>query len=282
MLLAMLAGCAQIPGLGLARPQPSDASANDASAPSRSAARTNGGIDVVHLRFDVLRADIPIGRDGVRNARKIWNHVDELRIDPELQANLVRNGIRIGVARGASWPAINTILETADAKADIQNTVVQPGTPLSLEMGTVTDDRPVFVLDDQNRLNGERFDPGQLLVEVGYLVHTELGKCTDLEAKLLIREGTGGMEWRNINGVVQQVPAYDQRVFSNLAPVVTLCADEFLIIGPSELATNEYSLGGVFFTRKAGGRLQESILCITPRPFRGNELEPMAANIPKP
>ena len=51
---------------------------------------------VVELHFDVMRVDLPYDSD--RHSSKLWNHVDEVCVEPGQSVLLGRNGIRIGVA----------------------------------------------------------------------------------------------------------------------------------------------------------------------------------------
>jgi hypothetical protein len=57
-------------------------------------------------------------------------------------------------------------------------------------------------------------------------------------------------------------------VFPDLKGVVTVNAGEYLVVGPSERAENEYIVGSRFLTRTSGGQRYETLLIFTPQPFQ--------------
>ena len=84
-----------------------------------------GEVQVVELVFDVVRAEMRLG--GIRHSRKVWNHVDELRVAPELAARLARNGLRVGAASADAWPAVRARPESAEARGSRQQLAAQCG-----------------------------------------------------------------------------------------------------------------------------------------------------------
>ena len=254
-----------------------DASARSFHANSPSAvigapkSSTGGAIRVVDLAFDVLRADLPVGT--VRHSRKIWNHVDELRIDPSLVARLARNGLRVGAASVGSWPAIRAVFEAAGARLAKNLAVVQRGVPLSIKLSTLREAESIFSYDLDTRLIGKTFSAGDKVLNLDYVFHPELGRCTDVQLRFEIRRDRNEMSWVRQNGTIRQVPALDRHVFDGLTVLVTLQPEEFLVIGPSEEATNEYLVGSRFLSDSREGAQYETVLCITPKPFHlRNEL----------
>lgn len=221
---------------------------------------------MIDLAFDVVRVDLPIA--GVRHSRKIWNHVDELRVDSELIARLARNGLRIGAASPDAWPAIRAILEAAEAEVRRDQLVAQRGLPLSIQLGSINDSESVFSYGADERLVGKTFPAGDKLVNVDYVFHPELGGSTEVRVSFEIRHDRGAMTWEQRNGVVQQVPDYERHLFADLSPALTLNAGEFLVVGLSDQAKNEYLIGSRFLTRVESGKRYETLLFLTPQPYQ--------------
>jgi hypothetical protein len=221
---------------------------------------------VIDLVFDVARIDFPVRPE--RHARKIWNHIDEGRIDASSAAMWVRNGMRIGVGTPEAWPAIRAIAVASQAQVRRDPLVAQPGQPLAIELAAVAEDESIFCFDRSGRLVGKTFSAGSKVLTIEYLFHPDLGRCTDLQVSFEIRRDHGVMTWERREGILQQVPSHDRHAFAELAAVLTLRPDEFLVIGVGEPLEHEYLLGGRLFTQEVGGRRLESVLCVTPRPYQ--------------
>lgn len=231
--------------------------------PSEAHAGTSE-IPVFDLVFDVLRIDLPI--NTIRHSRKVWNHVDELRVDAGLVTRLVRNGLRVGVASGDAWPAMQAIFDAAGAQWHRERLVAHGGLPIAVAVGSISEPESIFSYDGSNRLVGKTFSTGKKLLTINYAYRRELGGVVDLQVAAEVRDDRGVMTWENRNGVIRQVPAYNRYTFDNLGVLLTLNQGEFLVIGPSAEARNEYLLGSRFFTTERAGRRYESILCLRPSP----------------
>ncbi len=221
---------------------------------------------VVRMAFEVVRIQLPM--EGIRNSRKIWNHVDTMRLEPGLAERLVRNGLRVGVVSPGAWPAIQTILDACDAAVHKERTPDQNGLPLTIELGVIAGSESIFCYPPSNRLVGKTYQGGKKLITIEYGVHTELGGCVDVQAQLEIRRDRGVMTWERRDGALRQVPAVDRHLFSDLAARATLNPGEALLIGPSASADNEYLLGSRFLMSRQAGGLYETLLCITPIPYQ--------------
>lgn len=257
-------------------PHESDAPVNEAAVPSPAntrpvASRGTGPVRVLGLAFEVWRIDLPV--ESVRHSRKIWNHVDESRIEPALAARLARNALRVGAVSEHAWPAIRTILQAAGATSDSKQVMAQNGLPLELAVGNVDDDgESIFSYGMDNRLSGNTFDAGKKLIGIDYAVHAELGGSIELNINFEIRHDRGMMTWERRDGIIRQVPATDRNVFTEIAAVITLNPDESLLIGPGEEADNPYLVGSRFFTRREGGDRFETLMCVTPVPYETRQV----------
>ncbi len=241
------------------------------SATVNRAAGPGGPSDVVNLAFDLLRTELPV--ESIRHSKKVWNHVDELRIDSALSGRLARNGLRIGAASVDAWPAIRTILDSCGARAHREQLLPQTGLPVVVELGTIESSESIFCYAPDGRLVGQTFPAGGKLITFGYRVHPELGGYVDLKVSLEVRHDRGVMTWERRDGIIRQVPALDRRVFEDLSVLLSLKAGEFLVIGPSKEADNEYLLGSRFFMRQRGDIRYEVLLLVTPSPYRTRTAE---------
>ncbi|MHC4233789.1 MAG: hypothetical protein ACYSUQ_01610, partial [Planctomycetota bacterium] len=124
------------------------------SAPNRQTDQ----IVVVHMQFEVLRLELPA--DPIHHSQKIWNHADELRIDPVQTALLRGNGLRIGAASTDAWPALRAIFEACEAEALSASHTVRQGMPLTLELGEIQSDETVFLLTADHRMVGKTYAGG--------------------------------------------------------------------------------------------------------------------------
>lgn len=221
---------------------------------------------VTHLVFDVLYVAWPAG--DVAAARKIWNHVDEMRAGSASVARLARNGVRVGAAGPDDWPAIRAILDAAGATARPEQLMSQTSLPVGIAMGQVEEAETVFAYDREGRLAGRTLEAGERLLQLDSAHHPELGGTTDIRVTFIVRHDTGRIKWEQQDGILQQVPDYVIHDFDSLGALLTLQPGEYLVAGPSGEFDNEYLVGARFFTDGQGNRASERLVIITPSPHR--------------
>ncbi len=279
-LLSALAGGFATPGCGTWRIWPFDAGGGRASHEAGTTDRIAdptvksdpgrrqpaASLRVVHLAFDVLRVDLPLG--GVRDARKVWNHVDQLRVEADAGAQLARNGLRIGVATPDSWAAITTILDNPVAETRKEQFLAEQGLPVTIQLGSISEGETIFSYGPDGRLAGKTFPVGDKLLTLDYEFRPQLGGCTDVRVGFEVRHDRGVMTWERHEGLIKQVPAYDRHTFEAVGSAVTLKPGEILVIGSNEQAGNEYLVGSRFLTALRAGERVETLLFITPQPFQ--------------
>jgi hypothetical protein len=223
-------------------------------------------IVVVQMQFDVLRVELPA--DQIHHSEKTWNYVDELGGDPTRAALLRRNGFRMGTATADSWPALRVVFEACDARVLRATHVVRRGSPLTLELDSVDDDEPVFLLTADNRLVGRTLDRGEKYLHLDYAFNLEGEGVVTIEVTPEIHT-MGRTEYRQGDrGEVRRVRPYEGMVFHELSNTLNLAAGEFLVIGPDTTSSTGLTVGRRFLTRTHEGRVYETVLCITPQPFR--------------
>jgi len=223
-------------------------------------------IQVLLVEFDILRVEIP--SEPVRHSQKVWNHVDELRVDPDLAGALARNGVRLGVSSSASWPALRAVFQASGARVERVRHSASSSLPLLLDLGSFDRPATVFAYDRRGGMSGRTLPRGRRIVRLDYDVHPAPRLETDLRVAFDILPEQAASSWVvEPSSVTTVVPLYS---FSDLTSVLTLSADEFLVIGPGEETTNAYLIGSTYFRRPIQGRRFDTVLCITPRVFRRN------------
>ena len=236
-----------------------------------------GGLRIVDLVFEVRRAAIPAA--DTHHSRKIWNHVDELRLGADAAALLARNGLRIGAASPGSWPAIDAVLKAGGARIETRQLVTQRGWPLAIAMGPIAEGASIFTYDRSGRLSGKTYDGGEKLLNLDYDYHPQMGGSIDIGVRPEIRRDRGVLTWERSGDAIRQVPAYDRHRFEQLDAALTLHPTELLVIGPSDEANNEYLLGSRLLCDQRDGQRSETILFIVPHPYQtvGGARPPHAA-----
>lgn len=261
-------GCASMPGFlrsltGGARPI-----ANGASPRAHDTPSTTGGVQVVYLAFDLVSAEFVV--DGVRHSRKVWNHVDERRIEPDVSARLARNGLRVGVASADAWPILRAIFDAAEADVQRWQVVAQGTDPLTLPMAPIRPGESIFTYGRGGRLVGKTFDRGDKLVIVDYSFHPEQGPATELLLSFEVRSVRDELTWQKRGHRIEQRVAVDIHVFDQLEVGVSIRANEFLVLGVTDLVGNEYLVGGRFLSSSRAGVRREKLFCITPVPIQAS------------
>lgn len=236
------------------------------SSSARATTKTSIPLSIVHLAFEVFRVDFP--RDATRDSQKVWNHVEMLRLDPDMIASFARNGLRVGVLSPDDWPAVEAILDMPRTELRKEQLFAQPGQPLGLEMATILESESIFVYGKDRRAAGKTFQAGKKLITIDYLLESGTQGALDVRVGFEIRNDLGVMTWERENGVVREVPAYDRHVFEELVAALALNPKDSLVIGLSLEADNEYLIGSRFLTVERGGRGFETLLFVTPQSFR--------------
>ncbi|MFQ5461668.1 MAG: hypothetical protein ACE5E5_03475 [Phycisphaerae bacterium] len=224
------------------------------------------GSDTVQLVFDVLRVELP--EDAVRHSRKVWNHVDSLRLDAQVASRLARNGIRVGAGTPDAWPAIEAIFNAAGAAVSRSRLTADAGALMSVVLGTIEEPESFFFYDFDNRLVGKTFDRGEKTLNLENIILRELGGRVDLALSFEIRHDAGDFRWDKTREGITAVPTVERHVFGTTRVSLALAPGEFVVVGPSDEAENEYLVGGRFFLGDSDGNPRETMLCIVPKVLR--------------
>lgn len=220
---------------------------------------------VVDIAFTVMNADFDSADSG--DGRKIWNHVDEMRIDARQAQLLARNGLRVGAASPATWPAIQTLLDAGKARISANQLFPQRGAPMAIAAGSLEVGTSIFTYQAGGQLVGKSFQGGEKVILIDYALRPELDGCTDLGLGFEISRESGDMVWEQREGVIVQVPEHERHRFADLNTLLTLNPGEFLVIGPRDDVKNPHLVGTQFFSKKSGdGSVR--LMFIAPRPYQ--------------
>lgn len=233
-------------------------------APANAAPPSDQVLHVIHFQFDVLRIDIL--DDPTGHGRKLWNHADELRVDPAQAALLARNGVRMGVAPRGAWPALQTIIDAVHPKLTRAAPVLAAGAPLTIELADIKNPEPLFRYNQHAALVGGTVEKGRKAVQIAYQWDPRRASQTELVVSFVIARGQAGQTWDVLTG--QPVSESDRTVFDELTCVLVLQEDEFLVMGAGADVANPFLVGPRFFSGEGSGRRRETLLLVTPRPVR--------------
>ncbi len=271
-------GCGEPWRLGSPPPGPGAGApigATGGAGASRNARRggpADPDVVVVHLQFEVMRAVMPV--TTTRHSTKIWNHVDELQLDPRRCALLARNGLRIGVADEDAWPAIDAILKAHEARSQSKQHAVQHDSPLTLDVGEVRDGETIFSYDADGHLKGHTFGPGRKYIHIACAVSPENPQQIALKVLPEVHVESLEKHWDQVGGGIQERTRYQGRVFSELTAALTATSGQILVIGPSTEAELPCLVGSRFLEDDTGGLRSETIIFARPRLYRTGTTEP--------
>lgn len=253
-------------------PDSAEWSAEDAAVVFDGARSADGALDdddvvVVRLRFDVERFLVPADAMEPRRGQ-VWGHVDELRIEPETSALLLRNGFRVGVASRSGGEAIRAIMHELEAGVETMTHLVQSGVPVTLDLGPVGEGRSVFTIGRSGGLAGNTFANASRLLHLDYDVTLADGARTALRITPEIFKESDTPYWQVREGDVRYQKQYEGMVYRELSAELTTGEGDVLVIGPSGATERPLTLGSTMLSDIIAGRRWETLLCVRPRLYR--------------
>ena len=268
---------------GCANPQPSASGANkpawaevnpallDESVFTRRDAETDPdgsstALPTVALEtyVQVWRFRVPAGR--ISTTEQLWDHLDESIVAPRQSVLLNRNGIRVGVGRVASWPAVRAVLVMHEPEVSASTPLVTGGGPWSLELADIADDTPLFYFDSEDRLMGARHAAGKLCLRMEHLLDLDNLAMLTLRAVPEIRRDDPPARTRMR---LAAKPAGDPTErFSALTFTMAVPSEHFIVIGPGPASRMLHLVGSRLFKSAENGEDFENVYCIVPKILR--------------
>ncbi len=269
-VLLMCSGCSWFAQTFGQAPTPASEPPSDQTAFDSGAAigEAPGGDEliVIQMQFDVLRVELPA--QDVQHSEKVWNYTNELCGDPVQAAMLRRNGFRVGAATADTWAALRAMFEACGATATRASHIVQHSAPLTLDLGPIEHAESFFLFTPDNQLIGQTFDRGNKYIHLDYAVPPEAGGAIMVQITPEVHRLSQQKRWRREGDEIREVHDYEGKVYHLLSHMVNIPPGQFLIIGPDTSGASALSVGHRFLRRKHMGKQFETVLCITPQPFR--------------
>ncbi len=212
----------------------------------------------------VWRFRVPAGR--ISATEQLWNHLDESIVAPRTSVLLSRNGIRVGVGRVASWPAVRAVLVLHEPEVAASTPLVSGGAPWSLELADITDGTPLFYFDSDDRLAGARHAAGTLCLRMEHLLDLDNLAMLTLHAVPEIRRDDVPARTRMRLAVDSASDRSD--LFSALAFTMVVPPEHFIVIGPGPASRMPHLVGSKLFNDTENGEDFENVYCIVPKILR--------------
>ncbi len=212
----------------------------------------------------VWRFRVPAGR--ISTTEQLWDHLDESIVAPRKSVLLRRNGIRVGVGRVASWPAVRAILVLHEPQVSASTPVVAGGGPWSLELADIADDTPLFYFDSEDRLTGARHAAGKLCLRMEHLLDLDNLAMLTLRAVPEIRRDDPPARQRM--RLAAEPASNPTELFSALTFTMAVPPEHFIVIGPGPASRMPHLVGSRLFKSAENGEDFENVYCIVPKILR--------------
>ncbi len=233
--------------------------------------RSNNPTDVrVRLLFDVERFIVPCDQSDEQRAA-VWRYVDELRVSPDRAESLSANGLRMGVAEQRRFAAVREALAELNSRRERSSQIVQSGVPLTLDLGSLSGSRTVYLFDASGGLSGETFENATRRLTLDYDVGLQ-GSTPRISLRLTpeLYKTSERPLFESVEGQVSYRQRYEGKKFHGLAVEMSIVQGDALVIGPANALERRFSLGSTLLTEESAGRCWETIFCITPVLFQSS------------
>lgn len=268
-------GCAGPPPSAIGAHQPAWAEVNptllDESVFTRSGEETAADAPTAALPTVALETYVQVWRFRVAAGRlstteQLWDHLDESIVAARESVLLRRNGIRVGVGRVASWPAVRAVLILHEPQVSESTPVVAGDGPWSLELAEIADGTVLFYFDSEDRLAGARHAGGKLCLRMEHLL--ELDSLTMLKLRVApeIRRDEPPAHPR-MRGALQPGDNASE-LFGALTFTMAVPPEHFIVIGPAPTSRMPHLVGSRLFNTEEKGQAFENVYCIVPRILR--------------
>ncbi len=218
-----------------------------------------------------LETYVQVWRFRVRAGRlsateQLWNHLDESIVAPEQSVLLRRNGIRVGVGRVPSWPAVRAILVLHEPEVSASTPIVTGDGPWSLELADIAEGTPLFHFDSAGRLTGARHSAGKLCLRMEHLLDLDNLAILNLRAVPELRREAPPVIPRM--RLAADFAGDPPELFSVLTFTMAVPAEHFIVIGPGPASRMPHLVGSRLFRSAENGEQFENVYCIVPKILR--------------
>jgi hypothetical protein len=266
VIVAALAGCANKPS---AKPAP------QAKPTFFNAAPAVGPRDAVPdpqlvVSLTVYQLSVP-ARSVSRN-EEFWKHANEDGIvDVGTHDLLFANGVRVGVAPRPEWEYFKHILEANSVVTQQSGaTGGSMGTALELPLKKDVLQQYLMWFHPTSGLIGQVYDRCDNSMVIHFMpVPKRLGTVRVTVTPKLLAERTELMY--TVRNEIQELNFRRPEYLFDMRLSVDVPLDNFLIVAPSADAEAQTSIGNRFLNHERNGEEYETVLLISPQPFRFEE-----------
>ena len=219
---------------------------------------------VLVMGIKAVSIELPIGTAS--GSEEIWSYLDEEPIGAACVAALGRNGLRIGLGAGGTWPDLAKVLKRMTGRRFRQSRkLTRPGMPVSFELKKRARATTIFTSHADRTLSGADYPAGHGLLRV---------LCTldeDEPTTILV---TGMLQIESVHrkasiatlkptiGLVAEPIVYN---FPQLTFQLSVPAKSYVVIGPGAQARRPSSIGQHFLVRERDGAKFETVLVLVPQ-----------------
>lgn len=222
---------------------------------------------VLEAYFDVLQVAVP--RGALSESGKMWNHLDEAVLPPEVVTQLRRNGFRIGLGRPASWAPIKAILDTTEGATSSQQSLsFRNPHPLFLELDEQARDQTLFLYRADGTMRGKSYPNTRNRIRIAHAMNRDQMDEADVQIVPEVHQAEPSRRFHSTPNGYEMVPYFPTWVFAELAARLIVPPDYFIVIGPSEAAAQSLLVGTAFLTGEIDDRPVETLLVVTPKLLR--------------
>lgn len=196
---------------------------------------------------------------------RLWDHLDESLLAHERGVLLRRNGIRVGVGRESSWPAVREIIVQNQPRVWRTEGAVAQGEPIHIELGDLNEDQPLFLFDEHDKLIGARHEWGKMALRVDHEISLdEMDRLTFRIVPEVLREPRALA--RKLQG--DDAAVDEGESFAALSCSLVLRPGQYVVIGPSSATRMVHLVGSAFLTSRDEDWVYENLYCVVPRIYR--------------
>ncbi len=229
----------------------------------------------IHLRIFTLT----VPRGALSGNAEFWSRVDSTMLDPPVRDNLLRNGLRVGVAPQSEWGYFKSIIDAMPSAIhlDAFTGYYARSVEVPLRGGLLGQD--LFYFDRAGRIDGRSFDRCENLLAVSFQPSPIDPGTARITVMPIVRTQRTRLEFSPLN---------DPRDAQFVQPETPLDVDlriptplgHLLVIGPSPQADRLTSLGAAFLLDGSPPERSERVLLIVPMPFRTDDPDAAPATFP--
>ncbi len=228
-----------------------------------AAAAPQPGSQILGVAYQVLRFCVPADGSGIDS--RMWDHINEGVVSQDRALVLQRNGLRVGVGRASSWPAVREALLAGGPEIRDHSAAVESGRALAVAMNELAEPESLFHYAADQRLLGASFRPGMLGLRVTADMPLANRAPLRLHAVPELRRPKTALQMRldRQSGILEME---ESEPFEALAFDIILGPDEYLVIGPTPPERSAVMLVGRRLLESSdAGQTFENVYVLAPK-----------------